>query len=98
LHAAADGTEVVIVRAPSEDLDLRCGGLPMLPIGKESGGSNGQSSSLDPDFSSGTALGKRYVDESDGLEVLCTKAGNGSLSIGSDLLVLKAAKALPASD
>jgi hypothetical protein len=48
-------------------------------------------------FSEGTAMGKRYVDES-GAEVLVTKAGAGSLSIGNTPLVLKEAKPLPASD
>jgi hypothetical protein len=46
----------------------------------------------------GTLLGKRYAHEPSGTEVLCTKPGTGSLSIGSDPLVLRAAKPLPASD
>ena len=46
----------------------------------------------------GTALGKRYVDASESLEVLCTKAGEGSLSLGDEPMVLKEAKPLPASD
>ena len=42
-------------------------------------------------------MGKRYVDES-GAEVLVTKAGAGTLSIGASPLTLKEAKPLPASD
>ncbi len=42
-------------------------------------------------------MGKRYVDET-GAEVLVTKAGAGTLSIGSTALNLKEAKPLPASD
>jgi hypothetical protein len=46
----------------------------------------------------GTLLGKRYVDDAGELEVLCTKSGTGSLSIGDDPLRVKDAKPLPASD
>ena len=46
----------------------------------------------------GTQLGKRYVNEDESLELLATKAGDGSLGIGDTLLTLKEAKALPASD
>ncbi len=49
-------------------------------------------------FDQGTLLGKRYADEELGLEVLCTKAGEGSLSVGETLLAVKGAKPLPASD
>lgn len=53
---------------------------------------------LDPAFSEGTQLGKRYVDESSGLELLCTKAGAGTLAIAAKRLSLKTAKPLPSSD
>jgi hypothetical protein len=43
-------------------------------------------------------LGKRYADEETGTEVLCTKPGEGSLSIGDVPLPFKDAKPLPASD
>ncbi len=42
-------------------------------------------------------MGKRYVDES-GAEVLVTKPGAGSLSVGDIKLTLKEVKPLPASD
>ena len=38
------------------------------------------------------------VDEELGLEVLCTKAGEGSISVGETVLAVKGAKPLPASD
>ncbi len=47
---------------------------------------------------SGTLLGKRYGDRGPGLELLCTKAGEGSLSLGDEPLPLKDAKPLPSSD
>jgi hypothetical protein len=43
-------------------------------------------------------LGKRYVDDGDTMEVLCTKPGTGSLGADGASLQLKEAKPLPASD
>ena len=43
-------------------------------------------------------IGKRYVEESSGLEVLCTKSGQGQLALDGVALVLKTAKPLPSSD
>ena len=51
-----------------------------------------------PRFDGGTQLGKRYADEELGLEILCTKGGDGSLSVGETVLDVKGAKPLPASD
>jgi hypothetical protein len=87
-------TQAIVVKAPSADVDLRCGGQPMVPIGTETAGG----SSPDAAHSGGTLLGKRYSDEAIGLEVLCTKAGQGSLSVGDTALAIKEAKPLPSSD
>jgi hypothetical protein len=46
----------------------------------------------------GTLLGKRYADDRTGIEVLCTKAGEGSLAIDGEALGTKQAKPLPSSD
>ena len=43
-------------------------------------------------MSDGNAMGKRYVDET-GAEVLVTKAGAGTLSIGATALALKEGQA-----
>lgn len=86
-------TEVVVVRAPGGDVDLRCGGAPM--IAQDAEGSGG---SVDAAHSSGTMLGKRYAEDDVGIEILCTKAGEGSLSIGEKPIDLKDAKPLPSSD
>ncbi len=93
LRSTVCETEVVVVRAPDGDLDLRCGGGPMVAIGDPGGG--GRPS---PGFDGGTLVGKRYVDADGSLELLCTKPGAGSLSVGDDLLEIKAAKPLPSSD
>jgi hypothetical protein len=45
-----------------------------------------------------TLLGKRYVDAADSIELLCTSAGTGTLSIDGAELSIKAPKPLPASD
>ncbi|MAG51577.1 MAG: hypothetical protein QF796_06060 [Acidimicrobiales bacterium] len=86
-------TEVIIVRAPDGDVDLECGGSPVVPVGE--GGPNGPP---DAEAAGGSLLGKRYVDGDDTLELLCTKPGDGSLGAGGTLLDLKDAKPLPASD
>jgi hypothetical protein len=93
LRSAVCATEVIVVRAPAEDVELSCGGAPLVPIGTDAGGGE-----LDPAHSAGTRLGKRYADEALGLEVLCTKPGDGSLSVGGAALPEKDAKPLPASD
>jgi hypothetical protein len=54
--------------------------------------------SAEPGFDQGTQLGKRYSDDELGIELLCTKAGEGSLSVGETVLAVKGAKPLPASD
>jgi hypothetical protein len=95
LKSAVDTTEVIVVRAPKDDIDLRCGGQPMTPMGQGQGGTAG---SVDPTHASGTLLGKRYAVDDAGLELLCTKGGEGSLSLGEDPILQKDAKPLPSSD
>ncbi len=92
LQSQVDDTQVIVVKSADSLDDLRCGGVPMVALDAEKSGGD-----LDPSFADGTAMGKRYVDES-GAEVLVTKAGKGSLSVGATLLALKEAKPLPASD
>jgi hypothetical protein len=43
-------------------------------------------------------MGKRYVDEADSVELLCTKPGDGLPALDGEVLQLKDAKPLPASD
>jgi hypothetical protein len=44
------------------------------------------------------ALGKRYMCEKCGTEVLCNKAGSGALECCDGEMKLKEAKPLPSSD
>ncbi|WP_246133610.1 hypothetical protein [Mycobacterium helveticum] len=69
----------------------RGGGAPRGASGAQ------RSGEPDPAFAGGTVMGKRYVDDN-GAEVLVTKPGAGSLSIGTTPLQLKEVKPLPASD
>ena len=93
LRSAVDEVEVIVVKGQG-DVDLRCGGHPMAPAGDQAPGGAG----AEAGFDKGTLLGKRYVDESGDLEVLCTKAGASSLSVGDEPLEIKEAKPLPSSD
>jgi len=93
LVSAVDSTAVVVIKAPAQEGTLTCGGVAMAPPGeKESGGEP------DPSLMGGTQIGKRYVDEADTFQVLCTKAGGGTLALDGKPLVIQAAKPLPASD
>ena len=86
-------TEVVVVRAPREAVDLRCGGRPMATAEGAD-----PTPAIDEAFRGGTLLGKRYAVPDIGLEVLATKGGEGSLSLGDQPLAFADAKALPSSD
>ena len=96
LQSQVCDTQVIVVRSADSLDDLRAGGAPMVPIGQEDAAASSEYS-LDPALSGGNLMGKRYVDEN-GAEVLVTKAGAGTLSVGTTALNLKEAKPLPASD
>jgi hypothetical protein len=93
-RSAVCDTEVIVIRSSATELDLRCGGHPMLapddaiPVGLEA----------ETGFAGGTLLGKRYSDADDGIELLCTKGGASSISLGATLLEVKEPKPLPSSD
>lgn len=93
LQSQVCDTQVIVVRSADSLDDLRAGGVPMVPLDAE----KSADAQLDPDFTDGNAMGKRYVDDN-GAEVLVTKAGAGTLSVGTAPLSLKEAKPLPASD
>jgi hypothetical protein len=86
-------TRVVVVKAPASGrADIGCGGRPMVPAA-ERGAAEGEP---DAALSTGAQLGKRY--EADGVELLCTAPGAGTLTCAGEPMVLKAAKPLPPSD
>ncbi len=92
LYSAACSTQVVVVKAADGQIDLRCGGVPLAEEPVE------ESVEIIDAEGEPTLLGKRYVDEDTGIELLAVKPGDGALSVGGRPLVLKGAKPLPASD
>jgi hypothetical protein len=94
LKSQVDNAEFMVVRAPKDELDLACGGSPLV-VASEAGDKIGEP--VAP-FNEGSLLGKRYADEDRGLELLCVTAGDGSLSLDGALLLVKGAKPLPSSD
>jgi hypothetical protein len=94
MRSAVCATEVMVVAAPKADVELTCGGAPL--VGLDAAPATGRAPS--PDAAGGTQLGKRYVNEAGDLELLCTKPGQGSLACDGKPLAIKAAKPLPSSD
>ncbi|MFD4369469.1 hypothetical protein [Rhodococcus sp. NPDC058521] len=94
LASSVDTTTVVVVRAPAEEVTLTCGGAEMVS-GKVA---TGDGSTIDASHLGDSLLGKRYVDEEIGLEILCTKPGVGRLDANGKPLPIKSAKPLPSSD
>jgi hypothetical protein len=91
LRSTVSGTEIIVVRPAASPAELSCGGQPMTTnlaagVAASASGEND------------TVLGKRYVDTDTALEVLCTKAGPGVLTVDGRALTIKAPTALPASD
>ena len=93
LKSAVCTTEVIVVKTPAGNVDVTCGGVAMVAATETV-----ERGSPKPEAATGTALGKRYVNSDETLEILCTKAGEGALGIADTLLSLKEAKPLPASD
>ncbi len=92
--SAVCSAELVVVRPPKGDGELSCGGAAVL----EHDADGGNSGEIDPAFSDGVLVGKRYVDDDSGIEVLGAKPGQGSLGFAGNAMRLKEAKPLPASD
>ncbi len=94
LESTTCDTQVVVVKAPKDggEVDLRCGGEPLQELG--TGGDRlPVSGEGEP-----TLMGKRYEDPDLSLELLCTRGGEGALTVDGAPLELKGAKPLPSSD
>jgi len=91
LFSVVSDAQVVVVKAPAAAVEIACGGVAMVAEQPDA-----PTPAADP--GEGPLLGKRYADDEIGLELLCTKGGEGALTVdGRDLLV-KGAKPLPSSD
>ncbi|MDG4669176.1 fatty acid--CoA ligase family protein [Mycobacterium sp. 236(2023)] len=93
LQSQVCDTQVIVVRSSDALDDLQIGGAPAISLDA----TPDPELTLDDTLSGGSLMGKRYVDDG-GAEVLVTKAGKGTISVGSTPLTLKEAKPLPASD
>ncbi len=94
LKSVVCNTQVMVVAAPDADVQLTCGGHPMI----DAAATPTADAVISPDAAKGTTLGKRYVNADGRLELLCIKPGEGSLAVDAEAMRLKEAKPLPSSD
>ncbi|NKQ56727.1 hypothetical protein HFP15_28020 [Amycolatopsis sp. K13G38] len=94
LASAVCDTQVIVVRPPAQDVTITCGGAPMYALGQ----TPPEVGAAEVDRERATLMGKRYIHPELGLELLCTKPGDGTLRANGALLELKQAKSLPSSD
>lgn len=92
LNSAVCDTQIMILRVPGDDMEISCGGTPMQSDEVTDKGA------VDGAFAGGTLPGKRYVDDAETMEFLCTRGGEGTISVNGIALDIKQAKRLPSSD
>jgi len=92
LESTTCDTQVMIIKNTLGDVSIECGGQKMSapPVAEKS--------SPESPYDEGSLMGKRYVDNDGAIELLCVKAGKGSLSLNGSALTIKDAKPLPSSD
>ncbi|GAB5487201.1 MAG: hypothetical protein Pars2KO_07710 [Parasphingorhabdus sp.] len=91
LSSAVCQTQIMALRVPAEELEITCGGAAM-------SSDDGDTGEIDPNLAGGTLVGKRYVDEGETMEFLCTRGGDGTVQVNGVSLDVKQAKQLPSSD
>lgn len=94
LYSTVCSTELIAVKAPAGEVELNIGGAPAATTPPEAR----DESALAQGQDAGAAIGKRYVNEDETLELLCTKAGPGVPAVGGTVMTIKGAKPLPSSD
>lgn len=94
LFSAVGTTEMIAVKVPAGEVDLTIGGVPPVTSAADRTGDG----TIAEGHGGGAAMGKRYVDDAETIELLCTKAGEAVPAVGGEVLHLKEAKPLPASD
>lgn len=92
LNSAVCNGQIMVLRAPAGEVEISCGGAPM------SADDVSDKGDINPDLSGGTLVGKRYVDEGENMEFLCTRGGEGTVEVNGVALGIKQAKQLPSSD
>jgi hypothetical protein len=93
LKSQVDNTQLMVVRAPDTDMDIRLGSHPVIDISAE------PVVGLKLENRGEVALlGKRYGTPEGDLELLVTKADCAALTLGDRPIEIKQSKPLPASD
>ena len=94
LRSATDACEVVVVKAPAEPVDLRCGGHPFLPADAEATAESIEAGfdQAAPSWASATAT------RSSASRSCAPRPAKDAISVGETVLDVKGAKPLPASD
>ena len=95
LSSTTDATTVIVIRWGDSAMEVTCGGVPMVDARAPEATAT---STADPAERAGTQMGKRYADDEAGIELLCTKAGQGTLAVDGRALSIKSARPLPSSD
>jgi hypothetical protein len=93
LKSGVSDAQFVVIRASEGDTTLTAGGVDTVALDSDT-----PPMDIVGDNSGEVLVGKRYVDELDTFEVLCTKTGLGDLAIDNRPLRAKSAKPLPSSD
>jgi hypothetical protein len=93
VKSVVSDAEFVVVRAPAEAVDLRCGGHSVVARDVEA-----PPQAIVTGFEGDCVMGKRYGTDDGSIEVMVTKPGPGLLSMGNVVLERKDAKPLPSSD
>ena len=84
LFSAVCSAEMITVKAPAGPIDVTIGGLPpVMSAGERTGG--GPTAGND----AGCSIGKRYVNHSETVELLCTRAGDGGPAVDGTPMQIK---------
>jgi hypothetical protein len=94
LKSAVSDTQIMVLRTAGTPIDLRCGGHALLGMQE----TPAEGLAMDAGLAEPCLTGKRYVDEAETMEFLCTKGGEGALTADGVMLGIKQAKQLPSSD
>lgn len=94
IFSALCTTELIAVKVRAGEVAITIGGVPLVASAAERDGVG----SVVDGHGGGAAMGKRYVNDDDTIELLCTEAGDGVPAVDGEMLQLKEAEALPASD
>lgn len=94
LKSPIGSAEIMVIRAPDVSVEMTCDGVPMLEEMAQEVGRNDAGGEVEGEVE----LGKRYSDNTVGIEVLCIRAGRGRLACDGRELILMGPKVLPSAD